>query len=73
MITNRLAYSSIFLKDKNGNEHNNERRVLALIWMGGSLLLPVAVNQHSPWIHKQFCRGEVVFSGTVYVEGGCPS
>ena len=27
----------------------------------------------SAWIHKQFYRGEVVFSGTLYVEGGCPS
>ena len=23
----------------------------------------------SAWIHKQFYRGEVVFSGTLYVEG----
>ena len=29
----------------------------------------------SAWILKQFylSRGEVVFSGTLYVEGGCPS
>ena len=61
-----------FLKDKNGNEHNNGRRAFTLIWMPGTLLLPV-VYQHSPWIHKQIYRGEVVFSGTVYVEGQCPS
>ena len=27
----------------------------------------------SGWIHKQFYRGEVVFSGTLYLKGGCPS
>ena len=27
----------------------------------------------SAWILKQFYRGEVVFSGTLYVEGECPS
>ena len=40
-----------------------------MIWMPGALLLPV-VYQHSPWIHKQFYRGKVVYSGTVYVEEG---
>ena len=44
---------------------------LTSIWMPGALLLSV-VCLHSPWIHKQFYRGEVVFQGTVYVEGGCP-
>ena len=39
--------------------------------MPGALLLSV-VYLHSPWIHKQFYRGEVVFLGTVYVEGGSP-
>ena len=39
------------------------------MWMRGALLLSV-VYQHSPWIHKQFYRGKVVFPGTVYVEGG---
>ena len=61
-----------FLKNRNENKHNNGRRVFTLIWMPGALLLPV-VYQHSPWIHKQFCRGEVVFSGTVSVEGGSSS
>ena len=31
--------------------------------MRGALLLSV-VYQHSPWIHKQFYRGKVVFPGT---------
>ena len=35
----------------------------------GVLLLSV-VYLHSPWMHKQFYRGEVVFPGTVYREGG---
>ena len=42
------------------------------MWMPGALLLSV-VYQHSPWIHKQFHRGEVVFSGSVYVKGGSPT
>ena len=36
----------------------------------GALLLSV-VYHHSPWIHKQFCRGQVFFfffSGTVYMK-----
>ena len=37
----------------------------------GALLLSV-VYQHSPWIHRQFYRGKVVFSKTVYAEGGFP-
>ena len=60
MITTRLAHSS-----------NDGRRELTSIWMPGALLLSV-VYLHSPWMHKQFYRGEVVFPGAVYVEGGCP-
>ena len=37
--------------------------------MPGSLLLSL-VYQNSPWIHKQFYRGQVVFLGTVYTRDG---
>ena len=58
-ISSCLAYSSIFFT-KSGNEHNNERCKFTSIRMASALLLSV-VYQHSPWIHKQFYRGKVVF------------
>ena len=71
-ITSRLAYSSVFFFfTKNGNEHNSGRREFTSMWMRGALLLSV-VYQHSPWIHKQFYRGRVVFPRTVYLDGGFP-
>ena len=69
-IMSRLSWSSIFFT-KNGNEHNNGRREFTPMRMHGALLLSV-VYQYSPWIHKQFYSGRVVFPGTVYVEGGFP-
>ena len=35
----------------------------------GALFLSV-VYQHSPWIHKQFYRGKVVFSARNCLRGG---
>ena len=42
------------------------------MWMLGVFIITVrGVSAFTvPGIHKQFCRGEVVFSGTVYVQGG---
>ena len=57
------------MTNKNGNEHNNGRCDFTLMWVPGALLLSV-VYQHSLCIHKQFYRGHVVFSGTVYVREG---
>ena len=71
MITSRCACITSFSHDKNGNEHNNGEREFTSMWVPGALFLSV-VYQHSPWIHKQFYREKVVFSGTVYVAGGCP-
>ena len=48
----------------------NERREFISIWMPGALSLSV---MYATVDSQAVYRGEVVFSKTVYVKGGCPS
>ena len=69
LITARSAVVGNWEDTAGAGKHlidDSEKRICRITC--GALILSV-MYQHSPWIHKQFYRGEVfLFSGTVYAE-----